>query len=226
MSEQQGGVTTSGPGALFAIGGAEDKLKKRLVLQEFVEAAGRAEGADRGGSDRLRARTGRDRRVLRPVRRARRCQRGRGPPGEPRGRRRPRLHRATEPGHRDLHDRRQPVEAERRGHRYCVRPRCHRGTCPGRRRWWYVGRCQHPGRAHDRVRAVRRHSAAADEPTGRPDSAWSRARSSTSTLPSATGTGGSCRWLPSPPGCSGSASTRTPLPSYGGLIWRSSGGVR
>jgi cyanophycinase len=40
MSEQQGGVTTSGPGALFAIGGAEDKLKKRLVLQEFVEAAG------------------------------------------------------------------------------------------------------------------------------------------------------------------------------------------
>jgi len=40
MSEQQGGVTTSGPGALFAIGGAEDKLKKRTVLQEFVEAAG------------------------------------------------------------------------------------------------------------------------------------------------------------------------------------------
>lgn len=35
MSEQQGG-----PGALFAIGGAEDKLKKRTVLQEFVEAAG------------------------------------------------------------------------------------------------------------------------------------------------------------------------------------------
>ena len=29
-----------GPGALFAIGGAEDKLKKRMVLQEFVEAAG------------------------------------------------------------------------------------------------------------------------------------------------------------------------------------------
>src|SRR5689334_19311087 len=29
-----------GPGALFAIGGAEDKLKKRTVLQEFVEAAG------------------------------------------------------------------------------------------------------------------------------------------------------------------------------------------
>jgi cyanophycinase len=39
MSEQQGGVS-SGPGALFAIGGAEDKLKKRTVLQEFVEAAG------------------------------------------------------------------------------------------------------------------------------------------------------------------------------------------
>ena len=37
MSEQQRG---SGPGALFAIGGAEDKLKKRTVLQEFVEAAG------------------------------------------------------------------------------------------------------------------------------------------------------------------------------------------
>ncbi|MER7250365.1 cyanophycinase [Kribbella sp. NPDC000426] len=35
MSELQGG-----PGALFAIGGAEDKLKKRTVLQEFVEAAG------------------------------------------------------------------------------------------------------------------------------------------------------------------------------------------
>ncbi|NIK60067.1 cyanophycinase [Kribbella shirazensis] len=35
MSELQGG-----PGALFAIGGAEDKLKKRMVLQEFVEAAG------------------------------------------------------------------------------------------------------------------------------------------------------------------------------------------
>src|SRR3954451_18489909 len=29
-----------GPGALFAIGGAEDKLKKRTVLQEFVESAG------------------------------------------------------------------------------------------------------------------------------------------------------------------------------------------
>src|SRR4051794_17367552 len=35
MSELQGG-----PGALFAIGGAENKLKKRTVLQEFVEAAG------------------------------------------------------------------------------------------------------------------------------------------------------------------------------------------
>ena len=35
MSELQ-----AGPGALFAIGGAEDKLKKRTVLQEFVEAAG------------------------------------------------------------------------------------------------------------------------------------------------------------------------------------------
>jgi cyanophycinase len=35
MSDLQGG-----PGALFAIGGAEDKLKKRTVLQEFVEAAG------------------------------------------------------------------------------------------------------------------------------------------------------------------------------------------
>ncbi|HEU4946451.1 MAG TPA: cyanophycinase [Kribbella sp.] len=40
MSEQQGGVTMSGPGALFAIGGAEDKLKKRTVLKEFVDAAG------------------------------------------------------------------------------------------------------------------------------------------------------------------------------------------
>ncbi|MEV6286816.1 cyanophycinase [Kribbella sp. NPDC051770] len=37
MSQQ---VVSSGPGALFAIGGAEDKLKKRMVLQEFVEAAG------------------------------------------------------------------------------------------------------------------------------------------------------------------------------------------
>ena len=37
MSDVQGG-----PGALFAIGGAEDKLKKRTVLQEFVEAAGGA----------------------------------------------------------------------------------------------------------------------------------------------------------------------------------------
>jgi cyanophycinase len=37
MSELQGG-----PGALFAIGGAEDKLKKRMVLEEFVEAAGGA----------------------------------------------------------------------------------------------------------------------------------------------------------------------------------------
>jgi len=33
----------SGRGALFAIGGAEDKLKKRTVLQEFVEAAGGSE---------------------------------------------------------------------------------------------------------------------------------------------------------------------------------------
>ncbi|MFB6722341.1 cyanophycinase [Kribbella sp. NPDC056345] len=39
MSEQLGEVN-GGPGALFAIGGAEDKLKKRTVLQEFVEAAG------------------------------------------------------------------------------------------------------------------------------------------------------------------------------------------
>ncbi|MEV5966453.1 cyanophycinase [Kribbella sp. NPDC051952] len=39
MSDLQGGPST-GPGALFAIGGAEDKLKKRTVLQEFVEAAG------------------------------------------------------------------------------------------------------------------------------------------------------------------------------------------
>jgi cyanophycinase len=40
MSELQGEGTTSGPGALFAIGGAEDKLKKRTVLKEFVDAAG------------------------------------------------------------------------------------------------------------------------------------------------------------------------------------------
>jgi cyanophycinase len=37
MSEQ---VTTGGPGALFAIGGAENKLKKRTVLKEFVDSAG------------------------------------------------------------------------------------------------------------------------------------------------------------------------------------------
>ena len=40
MSDQPRGDTTSGPGALFAIGGAEDKLKKRTVLKEFVDAAG------------------------------------------------------------------------------------------------------------------------------------------------------------------------------------------
>ncbi|MGW6275968.1 cyanophycinase [Kribbella sp. NPDC055071] len=38
MSEEVRGAA----GALFAIGGAEDKLKKRTVLQEFVEAAGGA----------------------------------------------------------------------------------------------------------------------------------------------------------------------------------------
>jgi cyanophycinase len=41
MSDALGGLS-SGPGALFAIGGAEDKLKRRTVLQEFVEAAGGA----------------------------------------------------------------------------------------------------------------------------------------------------------------------------------------
>lgn len=40
MSEQRDGETAGGPGALFAIGGAEDKLKKRTVLKEFVDAAG------------------------------------------------------------------------------------------------------------------------------------------------------------------------------------------
>jgi cyanophycinase len=40
MSDQQGMVAAGGPGALFAIGGAEDKLKKRTVLKEFVDAAG------------------------------------------------------------------------------------------------------------------------------------------------------------------------------------------
>jgi cyanophycinase len=40
MSEQHGEVTTGGPGALFAIGGAEDKLKRRTVLKEFVDSAG------------------------------------------------------------------------------------------------------------------------------------------------------------------------------------------
>ena len=46
----------------------------------------------------------------------------------------------------------------RRGHRR-PRPRC--------RRRRYVGRREHPGRAHDRLRPVRRHPAAADEPAGR-----------------------------------------------------------
>ncbi|WP_328994470.1 cyanophycinase [Kribbella sp. NBC_01245] len=43
MSEQHGERQVAGRGALFAIGGAEDKLKKRMVLQEFVDAAGGSE---------------------------------------------------------------------------------------------------------------------------------------------------------------------------------------
>jgi cyanophycinase len=41
MSEQEAGE--GHPGSLFAIGGAEDKLKKRSVLRRFVAAAGGAE---------------------------------------------------------------------------------------------------------------------------------------------------------------------------------------
>ena len=35
------------------IGGAEDKLRKRTILKEFVAASGGARGPDRGDPDRL-----------------------------------------------------------------------------------------------------------------------------------------------------------------------------
>ena len=44
-------------GALYVIGGAEDKLKRRTVLRHFVEASGGTRSDDRSHPDRVVART-------------------------------------------------------------------------------------------------------------------------------------------------------------------------
>ena len=56
-------------GALFIIGGAEDKLGRRTVLRDFVEACGGSRRRHRHRADRVVARTRGRRRLRRPVRR-------------------------------------------------------------------------------------------------------------------------------------------------------------
>ena len=56
MLDGEAGTQAHGPdvpGTLFAIGGAEAKLRRRTVLRAFVDAAGGSGRADRGGAERL-----------------------------------------------------------------------------------------------------------------------------------------------------------------------------
>ena len=97
-------------GPLMIIGGAEDKLRKRTILKDFVAAAGGPDAriaviptASSLGDEIVEVydalfRGGRGR----GVRRA---------PGEPGGGPRPGPRRAPGAGHRGLHDRRQPAQA-------------------------------------------------------------------------------------------------------------------
>ena len=110
------------PGDLLVIGGAEDKLGKRTVLREFVERAGGAEAriavvptASSLGPEivdvyaALFTRLG-----AAEVYGVRPTDRGPGLRPDAGGRARP--------GHRHLHDRRQPAQAVHRHRRHAVRP--------------------------------------------------------------------------------------------------------
>ena len=120
--------------------------------------------ADRGRAERLVARAG-GRRGLPGRLPFAGCRLGGGrPPREPRGRAEPRA--GLPPRRRDrcLHDRWQPAQAEQLHHRDAVRrrhPRRLRPRCRGGR---HLGRGQHRGRPHDRLRQRRVHAQAADEP--------------------------------------------------------------
>ena len=92
---------------------------------------------------------------------------GRAAPDEPRRGRRPGPGRAAGRGRRGVHDRRQPAQAERLHHRHPVRRRRSRRVRARGRGRRHVGRGQHPGRAHDRLRLGRRDAPAADEPAVR-----------------------------------------------------------
>ena len=163
------------PGPLMIIGGAEDKLRKRRILKEFVAAAGgldariaviptasslgpeivdvydalfRAEGA----AEVIEVR-----------------------PAQPRGGHGPGPRQAHLRGDRHLHDRRQPAQAERDHLRDAGRRRDRRGAPARRRRGRHLGRGEHPVQPHGRVRRRRRDPAAADDP-GRGRSGPARSR--------------------------------------------------
>ena len=82
--------TPPGPGPLMAIGGAEDKLGRRTVLNDVRLPRRRRGRQDRRDPDRQLARARGRRGVRRPVPQARRGRGRRRPAGEPRGGRGPR----------------------------------------------------------------------------------------------------------------------------------------
>ena len=160
-------MAKSGAGDLLVIGGAEDKLGKRTVLKEFVERAGGSEAriavvptASSLGPEIIEVYAALFHRLgaaevygVRPEDRAQASD--------------PALVADLEPGHRDLHDRRQPAQALDGDRRHRVRSGDRRGARARRHRRRHLGRGQHPVLAHGGVRSRWLHPQAADDAGGR-----------------------------------------------------------
>ena len=154
-------------GPLMIIGGAEDKLRKRTILKEFVSASGGTEAVialvPTASSLGRRGR----RRVRRVVPAAGRRRGGAGAAGVPRGRPRPHAGGVAGQGHGRLHDRRQPAQALRDRLRHAAGRRDRGRARAWRRGRRHLRRRQHPVVPHGRLRHRRRHRQAADDPGGR-----------------------------------------------------------
>ena len=156
----------SPPGPLLVIGGAEDKLRKRTILKEFVSACGGAGRPDRADPHRVVPRRRGRRGVRRPVPAAGRRRGGARPAREPRGGARPRPGQGGRRGDRRLHDGRQPAQAVRDHLRHPAGGRDRRGPSPGCGRRRHLRGRQHPVLAHGGVRRRRSDPEAADDPGG------------------------------------------------------------
>ena len=220
-------VTPVSDGTVIIIGGAEDKVRDRVILSRFVALAGGRDAtiAVISTASSLGPEAGeRYKQVLGElgVSKVRTDPRRHPRPGQ-------RRHRAPARARRDRHlpDRRQPAAPVLDDRRHAPGRRGPRAVPPGRgRRRHERGRVRHV-QPHGRVRGVRRDAEAPDGPDRGGPRGAARVSSSTSTSSSGTASVGCSASSPRTRACSGSASTRTrPASSGPTTSWRSSGAAR